>query len=225
MLRAMSTPVTTSPALGEPQQARSRETRRRLVVATIECLVEVGYAGTTTASICQRAGVSQGALFKHFPSKAALIVATTAHLFADLIDDFRAAFRAIEASQDAAGAAVRLLDRTFREPRLHAAFELYLVSRHDAELRAALEPVVREHRERIREEARRLFPHAAKTNPEFDAFVDVVVSTLQGRALGGLVAPDARADVRELVTLYRLVRRELGEAAPPRRSPYAEGEV
>ncbi|MCA9510182.1 MAG: TetR/AcrR family transcriptional regulator [Myxococcales bacterium] len=224
MLRAVTTAPGAASAIGEPQQARSRATRRRLLAAAIECLVEDGYAATTTAAVCQRARVSQGALFKHFPSKAALIVAAAAHLFAELIEEFRAAFREIEGHEDPSAAAVRLLDRSFRQPRLHAAFELYLVSRHDAELRAALDPVVRDHRERLREEARRLFPHAAATNPEFDAFVDVVVSTMQGRALGGLVAPDARADVRELVTLYRLVRRELGGAPGARADAHARSE-
>ncbi|MEE3329910.1 MAG: TetR/AcrR family transcriptional regulator [Myxococcota bacterium] len=192
-----------------PRQARSIETRRRLLEAAIECLIERGFASTTTAHVCQQAGVSQGALFKHFPTKAVLWVACVERLFADLMVDFKNAFQAIAGEADRVGAAVRLLDRSFREPRLHAAFELFLVSRHDSALREALEPVVIAFRESLRDEARALFPVAARENEEFDAFFDVMLSAMQGRALSALVAPDSRADVRELVTLYRLVSREV----------------
>jgi AcrR family transcriptional regulator len=195
-----------------PRQARSIATRRRLLDAAIACLVEHGYASTTTAGVSSLAGVSQGALFKHFPTKAALLVATVEYLFGELISDFRRAFDSAADEEDPIGGALRLLDRTFREPRLLAAFELYVVARTDRELAAALEPVVATHREALRREARALFPAAAKTNPDFDAFVDLALSALQGRAIGALVAADPRADVNELVTLYRLARRELGDA-------------
>jgi AcrR family transcriptional regulator len=195
-----------------PRQARSIATRRKLLDATISCLVECGYAGITTAAVAEAAGVSQGALFKHFPTKSALLGATVEHLFGDLISDYRRAFdAAADDDDDPIGAALRQLDRTFREPRLLAAFELYVVARTDRDLAKALRPVVASHREALRREARSLFPNAADANPDFEAFVDLVLSAMQGRAIGSLVGPDPRADVNELVTLYRLARRELAE--------------
>jgi len=196
-----------------PRQARSVETRRRLLEAAIACLIERGFASTTTAHVCQQAGVSQGALFKHFPTKAALWVACVEQLFSELMGDFHTVFQTVLGEADRVGAAVRLLDRCFREPRFHAAIDLFLVSRHDSALREALEPVVVAFRESLRDEARALFPSAAQENEEFDAFFDVVFSAMQGRALGALAAPDSRADVRELVTLYRLVSREVGDGS------------
>jgi AcrR family transcriptional regulator len=68
----------------EPQQARSRETRRHLVEACIGVLVERGLARTSTTEVCRRAGVSQGALFKHFPTQQALF-ATTIEAEADRV--------------------------------------------------------------------------------------------------------------------------------------------
>ena len=41
------------------QEERSAETRGRLLDATVECLHEFGYAGTTTTEIARRAGVSR----------------------------------------------------------------------------------------------------------------------------------------------------------------------
>ena len=196
-----------------PRQARSIATRLRLLDATIECLVECGYASMTTAAVCKAAGVSQGALFKHFSTKAALLAATVEHLFGGLILDFRRSLEGAPEDEDGdrIGSALRLLERAFREPRLLAGFELYVAARTDRELRASLEPVVAAHREALRLEARALFPTAAADSPDFDAFVDVVLSAIQGRALGSLASPDPRGEVREQVTLYRLARAEFGE--------------
>ncbi|WP_448203808.1 TetR/AcrR family transcriptional regulator [Azospirillum sp. sgz302134] len=52
-----------------PQQERSSSTRKKLVRATIDLLVERGYASVTTPDIADRAGVSRGALQYHFASK------------------------------------------------------------------------------------------------------------------------------------------------------------
>jgi len=62
------------------QQDRSRATQRRLLDATVDCLVEVGWAGTTTTLVAERAGVSRGAQLHHYPTKAALVVAALEHL-------------------------------------------------------------------------------------------------------------------------------------------------
>ena len=74
-------------------QAERRETTRQaLLEATIASLVEAGYARTTTTEVVRRAGVSQGALFNHFPTKSALVAAAAEQLFADLVSVFEDAF-------------------------------------------------------------------------------------------------------------------------------------
>jgi AcrR family transcriptional regulator len=62
------------------QQQRREETRRALLDAAVESLIEVGFARTTTLEVQRRAEVSRGALLHHFPSKAELLVATVDHL-------------------------------------------------------------------------------------------------------------------------------------------------
>ena len=54
--------------------------RARLLEATVECLVERGWSGTSTTVVSQRAGVSRGAQLHHFPTKNALVVAAVEHL-------------------------------------------------------------------------------------------------------------------------------------------------
>src|SRR5690349_574800 len=62
------------------QQQRRDETRRALLDAAVESLIEVGFARTTTLEVQRRANVSRGALLHHFPSKAELMVAAIDHL-------------------------------------------------------------------------------------------------------------------------------------------------
>jgi AcrR family transcriptional regulator len=54
---------------------RARETRRRIVQAARELVVEHGYAGVSTSEIQRRAGVSRGGLYHHFASRQELMSA------------------------------------------------------------------------------------------------------------------------------------------------------
>src|ERR1700751_1850690 len=47
--------------------------RRQLILgAAKRCFARHGFAGTTTKSVAAAASISEGLLFKHFPSKSAL---------------------------------------------------------------------------------------------------------------------------------------------------------
>lgn len=206
---ARSLPPRITAAAPRRPQARSLATRGRLLDAAIETLVAQGYAALTTTEICRRASLSQGALFKHFASKAGMLGAMAERLFAGLIEDFRDRFRAAGQTGDRLGAALRQLAGSFAEPRLLAALELYTASRTDPVLRAQLAPALARHHAQLLREARELFPEAAARNPEFDAVVDTVIAALQGGALGGLVTADAGTGQRSLAWLERLLRAEL----------------
>ena len=54
-----------------PQQ-RGEETRSNILTAATECFAQHGYDATGVNEICQRAGVTKGAFYHHFPSKQAV---------------------------------------------------------------------------------------------------------------------------------------------------------
>ena len=200
------------------QSERRATTRAALLDAAVACLVERGLAGTTTPAVCARAGLSQGALFKHFPSKPALVGAAAAHLFdaltARYLDELaRAARRA-----DRTEAAVRALWAVFQRPELMTALELYLAARNDAALAAALAPVMDRHARQLRELARRLFPEAAATT-RFAATLDLLLETLQGMALSHAIGPDRAHERRVLALAVELARQAV---TPVRRRPLEE---
>src|SRR5579864_4406937 len=56
-----------------PQQARSRESLRRLLKAAAEVLGQHGLEGATIPRIAQHAGLTPGAIYRRFPDKDALL--------------------------------------------------------------------------------------------------------------------------------------------------------
>ncbi|MDP9842731.1 TetR/AcrR family transcriptional regulator [Streptosporangium lutulentum] len=61
--------------MGRIAGVTAAETRERLLQAAAEVFAERGYDGTRVADIAAAAGVSNGALYAHFGSKAELLVA------------------------------------------------------------------------------------------------------------------------------------------------------
>src|SRR5271163_3940321 len=57
----------------EPQQARSRESLRKLLKAAAEVLGQHGVEGTTIPRIAQHAGLTPGAVYRRFPDKDTLL--------------------------------------------------------------------------------------------------------------------------------------------------------
>lgn len=53
----------------------ARATRARLIRAALDLFTAQGFRGTTTPEIAQRAGVAEATIYRHFPSKDALLTA------------------------------------------------------------------------------------------------------------------------------------------------------
>ena len=186
-----------------PQQDRSRATRRRLLDAAIWCLVRFGYAGTTTTRVCARAGVSQGALFKHFASKELLLGETVEHLYARLVRDYERTLAGGAASEDRIRAAVRLLWETFSTPAFHASLELIVAARTDPALKEALRPVLVRHAENLGRAACELFPSTMSPS-DLENKAGVILATMQGAAVGKIVREDPDWEEGMLTNLERI---------------------
>ena len=127
------------------QQERRETTRAALLDATIDCLVEHGYADTTTTRVVERAGVSRGAQVHHFPTKADLVSEAVRRLAQRRIALIRSKIDSLPAPGPARlGATFDLLWQTHSGPLFAAALELWTAARTDPELRAAMIPVERE---------------------------------------------------------------------------------
>lgn len=187
------------------QTERRAATRAALLAAALDQLVEGGLAAFTTTGVCRRAGVSQGALFKHFASKSALLAAVTEHLFDGLRGDFEAAFLALPPRRRNLRRGLDLLWDQMSDPRLAAAYELYTAARTDTELRDDLAPVVDAHVERIAELAVTLVGADDSSSPELAGAVDLAILAIQGLVLNQMALPDPAQERRLRRTLSALL--------------------
>jgi AcrR family transcriptional regulator len=202
MPSVVSPPLSPSNGTRRSQQERRDGTQRKLIEATLACLSELGHARTTTTEIVRAAGVSQGALFKHFPSKAELLAASVEFLFEELVSGYQQTFAALPIGKASPSAAFELLWSIFTGPRLAIAFELYMVARTDPALQRCLEPVVRRHRAMLVERARDLFPSAAASHADFDAWIDLLMCAMEGLVIERYGAGDVTGPA--LTVLKRL---------------------
>jgi AcrR family transcriptional regulator len=184
----------TAPSSSRPsrtQQERREDTRARLLAATIDCLVEHGYSGTTTQRVQDRAALSRGALLHHFATKESLLVAAVSHVADGQIEAVRA--------EEASGAAseVELLHHVMSGPLFLAGLELWQAARTDPALRAALLPAERRVGAAVRQLLGELFPRAHGRRIE----VDGLLALYRGLALTSVLRPDADLD-RQVLDLW-----------------------
>jgi len=203
-------PLAASRRARRTQEERSAETRARLLDATIESLVAVGYASTTTTGVCERAGVSRGAQVHHFPRKQDLVVAAVAHLAAQHVPVLRARAAALppDAKGDRLGAVIDLVAETFGGPLFTAALELWIAARTDAELHGALIPFERGAGRGLVQLWREIAGDLAE-HPRFDAVLELTMHIARGMALQKILRSDDGARRRALATWRELVAQSL----------------
>jgi AcrR family transcriptional regulator len=176
------------------QQERREGTIRALLDAATDTLIEVGYAEASIQRICARTELSQGALFRHFATREALMVAVGEDVGAQLLEQYKRKFSALQKSEEVVPAAMRLLRETCRSRLNQAWYELAIAARTNETLRKALEPVARAYYASIQRAARELLPDlAAALGDAFDVFVSTIVAVFDGEQVHRFVVHEPRA--------------------------------
>ena len=173
-----------------PQGERSRAMRQRLLEATVECLVEHGWSGTSTTLVSQRAGVSRGAQLHHFPTKGDLVLAAVAHLSEVRGEELRRAATGLPPGTQRTRAVLAMLADHFTSPVFAAALELWVAARTDAELRAAVGPL----EQRVGREAHRIAVDALgldESRPGVRELVQATLDLVRGLGLASTISDDA----------------------------------
>ena len=186
------------------QRERREGTIRKLLDAAADTLIERGYAEASVQRICDRAEVSQGALFRHFATRDELMVAVGADVGARLLDRYRTRFTTLARRERDLEAALRLVRDACRSPLNQAWYELLLASRTNPHLRAALAPVARTYFTDITQLARELVPEVALAlGPTFELVVTSVIALFDGETTHRLLVKDARTEDARLALLAR----------------------
>lgn len=189
------------------QQQRREETRRALLDAAVESLIEVGFARTTTLEVQRRADVSRGALLHHFPSKAELLVAAVDHLaemrarelkaFASQLPPEgtepaadgaqRRASEQVPGGDARTGAVLDLLWQCFSGTFFKVSMELRTAARTDPELRSVLTVAERSLRDRIVAQSRTLFGRTVAEHPGLERALDITLQLMIGAAMSAVL--------------------------------------
>ena len=194
------------------QDEKSAETRRRLLDAAIECLVERGYANITSSEIAERAGLSRGAQLYHFPTKEELLTRAVEHLFDLMFADLRENVASVREVEDRRDAAIDLLWKQAEGPLYRAWVELVLASRTDVYLLGAVRAVNIRFADYIEKTLPEIFGVGDATDSdELKMSPFAVIFALEGMALEGQTL-ESTTTQRTIKSLKFLLKR----AIPPR---------
>jgi AcrR family transcriptional regulator len=187
-------------------QAQRREgTIGALLQASVTCLTERGYAATSTAAVCAEAGVSQGALFRHFPTRQALLVATAEHVATRNVAAFRATTEgaAVDTADDVA-AVLAHLRAAVLSPTNQTWRELLVAARADSDLRDALLPARELLQAQMLDVAADLWGDRLSAD-DLPAVLSIVVNMLDGLAFSALDPDPTAAPGRTVERALRLL--------------------
>ncbi len=199
------------PARARRTQAERRAgTIRSLLDAATDALVEVGYARASIQEICRRAGVSHGGLFRHFPSREALMVAVAEDAGAQVMARFRSRFQAGSRRRKPLEHALGLLREACASRPNQAWYELVMAARTDTPLRTAMAPFARAYYRAIAGLARELLPELAeKLGEGFVPVVEVLVATCDGERFRSFLGASRQGEARRLGVLLGLLERAI----------------
>ena len=191
--------------MARTQQQRRDETVARLLDASIATIVEIGYARASAAVITKRAQVSEGALFRHFPTMGDFMAATAYEVLRRQLDLFTERVGEIPADRPAWAAVLTILRDITATSTNAVLYELMVAARTDKKLRATLQQVLDQYRAKILDTAR-VLPGADEVPREmFPVIVAVLANTFDGAALMRTVLPQPDIEDQRIPLLSALL--------------------
>jgi AcrR family transcriptional regulator len=185
----------------------SPERRREIVAAVLELARERGPEAITTQAIAERIGVTQGAVFRHFPDKEAIWLAVFAWVRASLD-------AVLEASIDEGGSPLANIERVFlahvdlvaATPGLPRVLFHELQSAGDSPVRAAVRAMIGGYRRRLAALFRQ-----AKARGEVPGSLDAAlapvlfIGAVQGLVIHAALSGDEAAPSRNAPAMFALL--------------------
>jgi len=193
------------PEMARTQQQRREETVARLLEACIASIIDVGYARASAAVVTKRAGMSVGALFRHFETMSDFMAATASEVLRRQVESFTKQVAEIPAERPALEAALTILRDVTSSPTNAVLYELLVAARTDESLNAHLREALGPYAAKIQEAARAL-PGADDVPAEtFTVLVALLTNVFDGAALVRGVLPDPELEERRIAVLTDLI--------------------
>ncbi|MHC9295599.1 TetR/AcrR family transcriptional regulator [Mycobacterium sp. LTG2003] len=193
--------------MARTQQQRREETVARLLDASIDTIIDVGYAKASAAVIAKRARVSDGALFRHFPTMGDFMAATGREVMRRQLELFTKRVTEIPAEQPALEAVLTILRDVTGNDTNTVMYELMVAARTDEKLKASLRDMLGEYATSIYETARTVPGSEQFPEDAFTAAVAILINTFDGAAIVRSVLPQPELEGPRIALLTALLSR------------------
>lgn len=194
--------------MARTQQQRREETIARLLDASIATIIDAGYARASAKVIAQRAQVSDGALFRHFPTMGDLMAATAHEAGRRQLEVAAQRVADIPSDKPAIEEILAIIRDLTGNPTNTVIYELMVAARTDEKLRDTLRTVMTKYFAKIYEAARAV-PSAheleAFGEENFAALVAVLINTFDGAAMFRHVLSHPDIEERRISVLMSLL--------------------
>jgi AcrR family transcriptional regulator len=200
--------------MARTQQQRREETVGRLLDAGIDTIVEVGYARASAAVVTKRAGVSVGALFRHFETMGDFMAATASEVLRRQLETFTKRVTEIPADKPPLEAALAILRDITGGPTNAVLYELLIAARTDEKLRETLQDELGQYSAKIYDAARSL--PGAESFPEetFPVLVALLTNVFDGAAVVEGVLPQPEIAAQRIPVLTALLTAAVAQSGP-----------
>jgi AcrR family transcriptional regulator len=191
--------------MARTQQQRREETVGRLLEASIASIIEVGYARASAAVITKRAGVSVGALFRHFETMSDFMAATASEVLRRQVESFTKQVAQIPADRPALEAALTILRDITGSSTNAVLYELMVAARTDEKLNAHLRDVLAQYSAKILDAARALPGAEAVADETFPVLVALMTNVFDGAAMVRGIFPEPDIEEQRIALLSKLI--------------------
>jgi AcrR family transcriptional regulator len=200
--------------MARTQQQRREETVARLLDASIDTIADIGYARASAAVICKRAGVSVGALFRHFETMGDFMAATAREVLRRQIEEFTKRVAEIPSEADALEPALAIMGDVIGN-RTHSVMrELEIAARTDEKLKETLTIVLEQIGAKICDVARTLPGIEALPEERIPALAAIITNLFDGAAIVRDVLPQPDLDAQRIRVIAALLRSQLSQSVP-----------
>jgi AcrR family transcriptional regulator len=191
--------------MARTQQQRRETTVAALLDASIATIIDVGYARASAKMITNRAGVSDGALFRHFATMGDFMAATAYEVLRRQLDLFAKRVAEIPDDRPAVEEVLAILQDITRNSTNAVLYELMIAARTDEKLRATLQDVLAEYSTKIYDTARNLPGADAFGEDTFPAVITMMTTTFDGAAMVRAVLPQPELDLKQIPLLLSML--------------------
>jgi AcrR family transcriptional regulator len=144
-------PRRAEPKTRRTQEQRRRETQSAILAASMDLLIEQGYAAFSASKVAARAGVSRGAQEHYYPKKIDLIAAATRHAMQEAVAHAESLAERATRSPDLVAKFLLDSEHFFFNPIYRAMVEIMIAARADKALARVCHPIVLGARTRLNE--------------------------------------------------------------------------